>query len=64
MVKKIVVPNFGQSGQLDPSSPKVDKVTAAMKGDVAGPTSSARAIIEQSDQDKFAIVSKPTESSI
>jgi len=63
MAKKIVVQNSGQSGQLDPCCPKVDKVTAAMRRAVAGPTGSARAIIEQSDQEKFAIVSKPIESS-
>jgi hypothetical protein len=63
MVKKIVVPSSGQSGQLDTCSSEVDKVIAAMKGAVAGPTGSARAIIEQSNQDKPAIVSMPTESS-
>jgi len=63
MVNRIVVPNSGQSGQLGNCSLEVDKVTAAMKETVVGPTGSARAIIEQSEDDKPAIVSKPTESS-
>jgi hypothetical protein len=47
MVKKMVGLNPKQSGQLNSPNPESDKVGDGMKGDVAGPTGNARAIIEK-----------------
>lgn len=63
MVKKMVGLNPGKSGKLNPFSPVLDKVSAAMKQDTVEPTSAARVLNEQCNQEKSTIVSKPTEQS-
>ena len=64
MVKKMVGLYPGKSGQLSSSSPELHKVSDAMTRDVAESEGSARPIIKQRNQQKFAIVTKPTEQSI
>jgi len=63
MVKKMLGINPGKSGKLDPCSPELDKVSAAIRRDIVESTSVARAPNEQCNQEKSTIVSKPIEQS-
>ncbi|WP_251344663.1 hypothetical protein [Haloplanus halophilus] len=63
MTQKTIGQNTGQSGRVNLSGPELDKFSAevgdAIKVDVAESKGIAKAIIENSSEDEFVIVSKP-----
>jgi hypothetical protein len=63
MTQKTIGQNTGQSGRVNLSGPELDKFDAevgdAIKVDVAESKGIAKAIIENSSEDEFVIVSKP-----
>lgn len=68
MTQKTIGQNTGQSGRVNLSGPELDKFDAevgdAIKVDVAESKGIAKAIIENSSEDEFVIVSKPDADSL
>jgi len=67
MTRKTIAQNTGQSGRVNLSGPELCKfdaeVGAAIKVDVAESKGIAKAIIENSTESEFVIVSKPATDS-
>lgn len=68
MTKKTIGQNTGQSGRVNLSGPELDQFVAdvgdPIKVDVAESKGIAKAIIENSSNDEFVIVSKPATDSL
>jgi hypothetical protein len=64
MTQKTIGQNTGQSGRVNLSGPELEQFDAEVgdpiKVDVAESKGIAKAIIENSSEDEFVIVSKPT----
>ena len=67
MTRKQIGQNTGNSGRINLSGPEIRKLSAdvgdAIKVDIAESKEIAHAIIDNSEQSEFVIVSKPTEES-
>ncbi|MFC7078299.1 hypothetical protein [Haloarcula halophila] len=67
MTQKTIGQNTGQSGRVNLSGPELDQFDAevgdAIKVDVAESKGIAKAIIENSTESEFVIVSKPSADS-
>ena len=67
MTQKTIGQNTGQSGRVNLSGPELEQFDAEVgdliKVDVAESKGIAKAIIENSSEDEFVIVSKPTADS-
>jgi len=68
MTQKTIGQNTGQSGRVNLSGPELDQFVAdvgdPIKVDVAESKGIAKAIIENSSNDEFVIVSKPATDSL
>jgi hypothetical protein len=68
MTQKTIGQNTGQSGRVNLSGPELDQLRAEVgdpiKVDIAESKGIAKAIIENSSEEEFVIVSKPATDSL